>query len=192
MNPAVVADADARPLPLVPNTPISVAFSALGTTPPKQNPDDSRLFRYTYGSDLAVDAASGYIYAITLRIANRSWRGLRVGMNERRAAGELALLGTPEEVTAGTQNQGQVQAGYLVFSSLEERPRRRLRAEVRPPNGCFDVVVDLQPQAIGTISAGGQRHVAVAREGSSPTWVVTQIRIVSRSRSGPYAGNPAC
>ncbi len=192
INPAVVADADARPLPLDPNTPIAMAFSALGTKPPQQNPDDSRLFRYTYGSDLMVDAVSGYIYAITLRVANRSWRGLRVGMNEQRARGELALLGPPVERTVATQRQAQVVGGYVVYSSLQDRPLRRLQTEVRPPNGCFDVVVDLQPQAIGAVSTGGQRYVAVAREGGSPVWVVTQIRVVSRSRSGPYAGSPAC
>jgi hypothetical protein len=80
----------------------------------------------------------------------------------------------------------------VVYSSLEGRPLRRLQAEVRPPNGCLDVMVDLQPQAIGTVRSGGERFVAVTREGGTPTWVVTQIRIVSRSRSGPYAGDPAC
>ena len=192
VNPPTLPDADARPLPLNPNTPITLAFSALGTKPPKQNPDDSRLFRYTYGSDLIVDALGGQIYAITLRIPNRTWRGIRAGLDQRRAEGELALLGTPEQIAVSNPPAGPALAGYVVYGSLDTRPSRTLRAEVRPPNGCFDVLVDLQPQAIGTIQDGNERYVAVAHEGSSPVWVVTQVRIVSRSMRGPYSPDPVC
>jgi hypothetical protein len=192
ISPPVLPDADARPLPLNPNTPITLAFSALGTNPPQQNPDDSRLFRYTYGSDLVVDAVGGRIYAITLRIPNRSWRGIRPGQDQRRAEGELALLGNPEEIAVSTPPAGPPLAGYVVYNSLDSRPSRTLRAVVRPPNGCFDVLVELRPRVIGTIQDGEQRYVAVAEEGGSPVWVVTQIRIVSRSMHGPYAAAPAC
>jgi len=146
--------------------------------------------RYTFGSDLVVDAAGSSIYAITLRIPNRSWRGLRVGMNRQRAEGELALLGVPQEVTTPSSTGGQVVGGYQVFGSLETRPKLTLLAEVRAPNGCFDVLVDLQPQAIGTIDDGNASYVAVAEDGGSFIWVVTEIRV--NSRRGSYGSGPAC
>jgi hypothetical protein len=192
VNPAPVADADVRPLPLDPNAPIALVFAALGTKSPQQNPDDQRLFRYTYGSHMVVDALDGSVYSVTLRVPNRSWHGLRVGMNEQRTMGELALLGAPQEVEVADGDRGQIVGGYVVYSSLEARPRRRLEARVRPPNGCFDVIVDLQPRAIGSVDVGEQRYVAVSREGAPPDWVVTRIRIVSRSMAGPYAAGPAC
>jgi len=190
--PTPVAEAEVRPLPLVVNSPITMAFSALGTRSPRENPDNPRLMRYTFGSDLVIDAAGSSIYAITLRIPNRSWSGLRVGMSRQRAEGELALLGVPQEVTIPSSTAGQVVAGYRVFGSLETRPKLTLLAEVRPPNGCYDVFVDLQPQVIGTIDDGGVNYVAVAEEGGSLNWVVTEIRVVSRSRRGGYSASPAC
>jgi hypothetical protein len=190
--PTPVAEADVRPLPLDVNSPITLAFSALGSRSPRENPDNPRLMRYTFGSGLVIDAAGSSIYAIRLRIPNRSWRGLRVGMNRQRAEGELALLGVPQEVTIPSSTAGRVVAGYHVFGSLEARPKFTLLAEVRPPNGCYDAFVDLQPQAIGTIDDGDVSYVAVAEEGGSLNWVVTEIRVVSRSRRGGYSASPAC
>ena len=190
-SPTPVADADVRPLPLNVNTSITLAFSALGPRSPRANPDDRRLMRYTFGSDLVIDATGSVIYAIKLRIPNRSWRGFRVGMSRQRSEGELALLGVPQEVTTPSST-GQVVAGYVVFGSLDSRPKLTLLAEVRPPNGCYDVLVDLQPQAIGTLDDGSVSYVAVAQEGGSLNWVVTEIRVVSRSRRGPYSSGPAC
>ncbi len=190
-SPTPVADADVRPLPLNVNSSITLAFSVLGTRSPRANPDDPSLMRYTFGSDLVIDATGSAIFAIKLRIPNRSWRGLRVGMSRQRAEGELALLGVPQEVTTPSST-GQVVAGYVVFGSLDSRPKLTLLAEVRAPNGCYDVLVDLQPQAIGTIEDGAVSYVAVAQEGGSLNWVVTEIRVVSRSRRGPYSSGPAC
>ncbi len=191
-DPTPVAEAAVRPLPIYPNQPINIAFSTLGTRAPRANPDDAGLFRYTYGSDLTIDAQNANTYAITIRIPNRSWHGLRVGLDERRALGELALLGTPEESGASEGAPPNTVGGYITYPSLESRPRRTMIAQVRPPNGCYDVIVDLQPQAIGTVDDGGERFFAVAQEGGSPNWVITQIRIVSRSMRGPYGSGTAC
>lgn len=191
-DPTTVAEADVRPLPLYPNQPITIAFSTLGTRAPRANPDDASLFRYSYGADLIVDAQNASIYAITIRIPNRAWHGLRVGLDQQRAEGELALLGMPEQVESADGGPSETRAGYVTYPSPDSRPRRTLAAQVRPPNGCYDVIVDLRPQIIGTLDAGNGRLFAVAPEGGSPNWVVTQIRIVSRSMRGPYGTGTAC
>lgn len=191
LYPIPIADADVRPLPLNPNAPVTAAFSVLGNKPPRPNPDSRRLERYSYGADLAVDAINGIIYGITLRIPNRGWRGLHPGMDQRTAEGTLALLGSPIE--EGTSNPpSRVIDGYVTYPSLEGRPKRTVRAEVRPPNGCFDVIVDIQPQAIGILQDSENRYAVVAREGESYNWVVTQVRVVSRRLTGPYSAGPAC
>ncbi len=191
-NPTPVAEADVRPLPVQPNQPITIAFSALGARAPRANPDDASLFRYGYGSDLVIDALNANVYAITIRVPNRSWHGLRVGLDERRARGELALLGTPAEASSSSGSPSQARGGYITYPTVDSRPLRTLSAQVRPPNGCYDVVVDLRPQIIGTLDYGNERLFAVAREGGSPNWVVTQVRIVSRSMPGPYGTGTAC
>ena len=77
--------------------------------------------------------------------------------------------------------------GYSVYS-FEGRPRRTLLVEVRPPNGCFDVTVDLQPQATGILRDGSQRYVVIGAGSDVPlTWVATRIRITTRRVSGPYS-----
>jgi hypothetical protein len=191
LSPVPVDDDAVRPLPLNPNVSVRVAFGTLGSKPPKPNPDAQRLTRYSYGADLAVDGINGVVYAITVRVPNRSWRGLRPGMDQRTAEGTLALLGTAEEAEL-TNPTSRVIGGFVVFPSLDSRPRRTLRTEIRPPNGCFDVLVDLRPQSIGLVQDGDQRYAAVARDGDPFIWVVTQVRIVSRSMSGPYAPPRAC
>jgi hypothetical protein len=112
-------------------------------------------------------------------------------MSERTAEGTIALLGSPERVSSANP-RSQVIDGYVTFTSLDTRPVRTLRAEVRPPNGCYDVLVDLRPRAIGVLKDGDVRYAVVGREGDAFDWVVTQIRAVSRSRRGPYAGATAC
>ena len=188
----VAATGTPRPLPLNPNVNITVAFSALGARAPKANPDSPRLAQYTYGTDLTVDASNGVVYAITVRIPNRSWRGLHAGMPERTARGALGLLGTPTEPSSAAVPQPEEVGGYWVYPSLDGRPRRTLLVEVRPPNGCFDVQVELQPQAIGTLQDGDRRYAVVGTESAALDWVVTQVRVVSRSIRGPYSGEPAC
>lgn len=180
-----------RPLPINPNAPITFAFGALGAKAPKSNPESSRLMRYTYGSDLAIDAVNSIIYSITLRIPNRSWGGLNVGMPERTAMGALARLGVPQQQEQGSPPPERI-GNYQVYRSLDSRPRRVVRAEIRPPNGCYDVQVDLQPRAIGILADGDRRYAVVARGNGSPEWVVTQIRVVSRSLRGPYTTGRAC
>ena len=181
-----------RPLPLQPNMSVTSAFGALGTRSPKANPDSPRLAQYTYGTDLVVDALNGVIYAITIRIPNRSWRGLHAGMSEREARGALTLLGTIVEPEPAAVPPPEAMGGYWVYPSLDDRPRRVLQVQVRPPNGCFDLQVDLQPQAVGTLDDGERRYAVVGTESAALDWVVTQVRVVSRSLRGPYSGPPAC
>lgn len=191
MYPMAATDA-ARPLPLNPNVNITTAFGALGTRSPNANPDSPRLARYTYGTDLTVDALNGVVYAITIRIPNRSWRGLHAGLPELTARGAMALLGTPRELESASIPQPEQSGGYWVYPSLNDRPIRTFQVEVRPPNGCFDVQVELRPQAVGTLTVGDRRYAVVGTESATLAWVVTQVRVVSRSLRGPYSGVPAC
>ncbi len=191
MYPMVVTGTP-RPLPLSPNANITTAFSVLGTRSPKSNPDSPRLARYTYGTDLTVDASNGIIYAVTVRIPNRSWRGLHAGMPERTARGALALLGNLSEPASAAVPQPEEIGKYFVYPSIEERPIRTLQVSVRPPNGCYDVQVEMRPQAIGTLGVGDSRNAVVGTQSASLDWVVTQVRVVSRSLRGPYSGAPAC
>lgn len=184
-------NAPPRPLPINPNTPITFAFAALGSRAPTTNPDSRRLMRYTYGSNLAVDAVNSIIYSLTIRIPNRSWGGLSVGMPERSALGALARLGTPRQDEPAPV-QPEKLGNYQVYRSLDARPRHVIRAEVRPPNGCYDVQIDVQPRAIGLLLDGERRWAVVARGSAPLDWVLTQIRVVSRSIRGPYATGTAC
>jgi hypothetical protein len=53
-------------------------------------------------------------------------------------------------------------------------------------------VVDLQPRALGIVRRGDRTFAAVARAGAAFEWVVTRIRVISRTISGPYAPGTAC
>ena len=191
MHP-VTAAGTARPLPLNPNATITTAFSVLGNRAPKVNPDSDRLARYTYGTDLSLDALNGVVYAITVRLPNRSWQGLHAGMPEQTAMGTLALLGRPSEPVATGSLEPEQDGRYFVFPSIEERPSRLVRVEVRPPNGCYDAQIEIRPQVIGTLRSGNTRTAVVGIDNANFNWVVTQVRIVSRSMRGPYAGSPEC
>jgi hypothetical protein len=184
--------AEVRPFPVDPDAPISMVFGLLGSQAPHPVPEDSRLARYSYGSDLQVDALNQIVYAITIAVPNRSWRGLQVGMPERNAAGTLALLGTPQDTTGRVSDETIEVRGFTAYPSLDERPLRVLRAEVRPPNGCFDVLVDLKPRVEGVLLEDGRRYAVVGRDNAEPDWVVTRIRIVNRAIRGPYAAGVAC
>jgi hypothetical protein len=191
-HPAAAVDQDVRPLPIEPGAPVTMVFALLGTQAPRPVPDEPRLARYSYGTDLEVDVINEAVYAVTFSVPNRSWRGLRAGVPEQTARGTLALLGTPEEVTRGSPATPELRGSYLVYPSLEQRPRRTLRAEVRPPNGCFDVLVDLQPRAAGLLLQEGNRYAVVGRGEEPLEWAITRVRVVDRSVSGPYADGPAC
>ncbi len=80
----------------------------------------------------------------------------------------------------------------IVFPSLDQRPMRTLSAPVRPPNGCYDVTVELRPRAIGILNDGDQQYAAVGRSGDALSWAVTRIVAVARSVQGPLSGPPAC
>ncbi|MBI4500637.1 MAG: hypothetical protein HY700_05700 [Gemmatimonadetes bacterium] len=181
-----------RPFPVTPNDPITVVFAAVGPQQSQPNPTSGSLERYWYGTDLFVDAHNGLVYAMTMAVPNRHWRGLRVGMNRTNTEGMLALLGPPREAESPTAGRPDTVAGYVVYRSLDSRPRRTLLAEVRPPNGCFDVLVDLQPRAIGTLSRGQEKWVVITRVNGVQEDVVTRIRVVSRAIAGPYSGEPVC
>jgi hypothetical protein len=190
-NP-VVYNGVVRPFPVSPNDPITMVFSALGPQKPTPNPDAQSLERYSYGTDLFVDAINGRVYAVTIAVPNRSWQGLRVGMSATNAEGALAMMGAPREAESRLNGRADTLAGYVVYRSLESRPRRTLVAEVRPPNNCFDVMVELQPRSIGYLTRGGQKWVALNRPGGPLEWVITRIQVVSRSATGPYSAGPAC
>ena len=73
--------------------PIMAAFALFGSRTPAVNPDGPTLARYDFGQGTVVDALNGIIYAITLELPDRNWEGNRVGAEETRARGALALLG---------------------------------------------------------------------------------------------------
>lgn len=177
------------PLSIDPGQPITVVFAILGTQPPSPHPELRTLERYYYGADLVIDALNRVVYAIDLRVPSRSWKGLRVGMNRLNAEGALALLGVPRESPISESAPADTVAGYVVYPSLDGRPRQSLRVEVRPPNGCFDVAVDLQPRVVGLIRNAGREYPAVGPPGASLDWVVTRVTVTSRAISGP--GGPA-
>lgn len=179
------------PLPIEPGQPITTVFAILGTRPPSPHPEARMLERYSYGTDLTVDALNQVVYDLVLEVPNRSWRGLHVGMTWQHAEGTLALLGVPREEQAGTPPRPDTLAGYVVYPSLQDRPRRTLKVEVRPPNGCFDVVVDLQPKAVGLVIEGKREYAAVGPPGAEEEWVVTKVMVVSRQLPGP-SGPAVC
>jgi hypothetical protein len=192
--PALVPPAptgDARPFPVAPNTPIIGAFALLGPQTPQVHPDGPTLARYDFGQGTFVDALNGMVYAVTLELPDRSWEGNRVGTEETRARGTLAMLGALAEEEPPAAAAFPL-GGYLAYRNLDALPRRQLRAAVRPPNGCYDVLVEIAPRVIGTATRDDETFVAVARRGGAPTWVVHRVRVVSRALRGPYAGPPAC
>jgi hypothetical protein len=62
---------------------------------------------------------------------------------------------------------------------------------VRPPNGCFDAFVELQPRAAGVLVRGGNRYAVIGRGNVALDWAATLVRIVDRSVVGPYVAGPA-
>lgn len=181
-----------RPLPVEPGSAIQVVFSALGTQPPQPNPDSPQIERYSYGTELTIDAYNGFVYALTYGLPNRAWRGIRVGASEQRTRGSLALLGTISESGNRETPAATEREGYTTYLSVSDRPTVTLSTQVRPPNGCFDVSVDMQPKVIGLLIDGDTRYAVVARAGAAPKWVSSRVQVVNRAMSGPYAGAPAC
>ncbi len=180
-----------RPLTLFPGQQVQVLFAQMGTRPPQPHPSASRLQRYQYGQDLIFDAINNVLYSIEIRVPNRTWQGLRVGVSVQEAQGAVALLGTVTEDSTQTRSPTQI-GGYLVFPSLAQRPVRTISTQVRPPNGCYDVTVELRPRAIGILTDDEQRYAAVGRPGDAVRWAVTQIQVIGRSMVGPLSGPPAC
>ncbi len=192
-HPPIVEDLTLlRALAVPVNVRMETVFSVLGTQAPRAVPNQPRLQRYSYGTDLEVDAINGRVYAIAIRVAGRVWRGLRVGIGETNAQGALALLGRPRQFGDPVTMQPRDVAGYNVFPSVGQRPRRTIGVEVRPPNGCYDVMVDVQPKLSGILIDGDRRYGVLEDGALTSEWFVTQIRIVSRSMTGPYASGIAC
>lgn len=191
-QPPLVLDAGpARPFPIEPNTEMVAVFAMLGTVPPQVNPDSQSLARYDFGGGALVDALNAVVYAITLVTPERTWHGHRVGLSEQPARGMVALLGTVLDREPPAVSPFPF-GGFLAFSDLAAIPKRRLSAEVRPPNGCYDIHVEVAPQIIGTAARGNQAFVAVARRGELMAWVVHRVRVVSRALEGPYGGAVVC
>lgn len=183
---------DLRPLPIEPGAPITNAFAVLGTQPPEAVPDAPQLARHDYGTGLSVDALNDVIYAITFSLPNRAWRGVSVGAPEQTVLGALALLGVPHELAQSPAPEATTVSGYRVYPSLDQRPTRTLRVAVRPPNGCFDVDVDLRPRVSGLLLRGADRLAVVGRNDVEPAWVSTRVRVINRSVTGPYAQGAGC
>lgn len=181
-----------RPLPIEPGSAVEAVFSVLGIQPPQPNPDSPRLERYSYGTELTIDALNGFVYALTYSLPNRAWRGIRVGASEQRTRGSLALLGTISESGNRESPAATQRDGYTTYRSVSDRPTATLTVEVRPPNGCFDVSVDMRPKIIGILVDGDTRYAAAARAGAAPEWVSSRVQVVNRARRGPYAGGRAC
>jgi hypothetical protein len=182
---------EALPFPVQPNVPIVGAFALVGTVPPQVNPDAASLARYDFGRGATVDVLNGIVYAITLTTPERAWNGARVGLDEVPARGQLALLGTVQ-VRAVPSLTARTVGNYVAYPTLEQLPHRLLTTAVRPPNGCYDVEMELAAQVIGTVTRGEEHFFAIARRGSVPRDVIHRVRVVSRSMPGPYAGRPAC
>jgi hypothetical protein len=181
----------ALPLPIEPGAPIATVFAILGEQPPQPNPDAPSLARYSYGTDLTIDALNGSVYRITLLVPNRSWHGLRVGVPEREVEGTLALLGPPQEAAPPVTPRADTLHGMVAYPSLTQRPTRSLMAQVRPPNGCYDVTVTIQPRAAGVLIAGPRRWAVIGPPRAPPDWVATRIEVTDRAGGGP-AGPGAC
>lgn len=178
-------------LPVDPGQPVEVVFTILGPRTPRAHPEEPSLAQYVYGTNLTIDGRNGVTYQITVGVPNWSWSGLTVGMSQRNAEGALALLGVPRTVEEPEMVQPQVVSRYAVYPSLERRPRRVLRAEVRPPNGCMDVEVVLAPRAIGELVVGDRRYAVIGPEGAPLEWVSIEVRAINRAASGP-AGPAVC
>lgn len=185
------APGDPLPLAVNPGQSIEIVFSILGTQQPRPHPDFPRVERYSYGAGLQIDAINGAIYALNIAVSSRSWRGLRVGISEREAEGTLALLAHIQPDGPIGNATPELVGGYQVFPSLQRRPIRTLTAAVRPPNGCFDVVVELRPRTTGVLVNGADRQAVVGREGDPLEWAVTRFTVTNRAQAGP-AGNAAC
>lgn len=180
------------PLPVEPRGPLNVVFAILGTRTPAVHPTNRNLARYSYGTDLAFDTYNTVIYQIVLRVPNRAWRGLRVGLSQRHTEGTLALLGQPTSDAQPSVPPPYTVGRYRVYPSLDERPHRTITAEVRPPNGCYDAIVHLQPRAMGVLVDGERRYAVMGTGDVSLEWVVTEVRAVNRAISVPGATAAAC
>lgn len=179
------------PLPIEPGAALTTVFGVLGVQPPRPSPEGTSLERYSYGSDLAVDGLNGTVYAISLLVPNRSWHGVRVGIPEQEVEGALALLGPPQPAAPPVNPRADTLRGLLVYPSLEGRPARSLKAEVRPPNGCYDVVVTIQPRASGILVSGDRQYAVIGPPQIQLDWVATRVQVINRAVSGP-AGPTAC
>lgn len=182
---------EALPLPIEPSASVNTVFGVLGVQPPRPSPEGRSLERYSYGSDLNIDALNGAVYIISILVPNRTWHGLRVGIPEREVEGGLALLAPPQPAAPPVMPRADTLRGLVVYPSLEARPTRSLKAEVRPPNGCYDVVVTIQPRAAGTLVTGERRYAVIGPPETLFEWVATRVQVINRAIAGP-AGAAVC
>jgi hypothetical protein len=181
-----------RPLALGVNVPVTNAFSVLGAQPPRAVADQPGVQRHAYGARLTVDAINGVVYALRIHVASVQWRGLHVSMPEDNARGALSLLGGIEQLELPSGGPPNDIDGYAAYRSVDDVPRRVIGVAVRPPNGCFDVQVTIQPQLEGILADGPRRYAVIGRAGTEPVWVVTAIAVVSRAMRGPGTPAPSC
>lgn len=188
--PAAVADP--RPMAIQPGTPVSTVFELLGPRQPEAVPEDPQLARYSYGVRLSVDALNSRVQAINVGVGNRSWRGVMVGLPEDELRGVLALLGPVRERAAAPVATPTTVAGHQVYASPEQRPARTLLVQVRPPNGCFDLEVTLRPRIVGILVKSGERYASIGKGAVTPTWAVTEFRVLNREIAGSGSATATC
>jgi hypothetical protein len=148
--------------------------------------------RYEFDTNLIVDVANRVVHSISIETPDRTWQSLRVGTAMRQAEGALALLSTPTRENPDRFITPEIRGDYQILPSLEDRPRQLLTAEVRPPNGCYDVQVVLQPLVTGILQDADERFPVVGRRDAALNWVVTEILVTSRAMEGPSGNEPVC
>jgi hypothetical protein len=183
-----LTDVEPRPLVLQPNAGVSAIVELLGPQQPVAVPGRPELARYAYGERLSVDVRNGRVQVINVGVANRSWRGVTVGVSENAVRGALALLGEVQEERHDEVGGPSTVAGHRVYPSLEDRPSRVLSVAVRPPNGCFDVEVTLRPRVAGILVKDDTRYASLGRGDVAVEWASTQYRVINRELLG--AGSP--
>jgi hypothetical protein len=187
-----LTDVEPRPLALQPNAAVSALAELLGPRQPVAIPGRPELARYSYGERLSVDVRNGRVQVINVGVANRSWRGVLVGVSENAVRGALALLGEVQEERPDQVRGPSTVAGHRVYPSLEERPTRVLSVTVRPPNGCFDVEVTLRPRVAGILLHDDMRYASLGRGDISIEWASTEYRVINRMLVGAGSSTATC
>ena len=113
-------------------------------------------------------------------------------MAEEELRGVLAMLGPVRERDGAPVSATTSVAGHQVYPSPEQRPARTLFVQVRPPNGCFDLEVTLRPRIVGILVKSGERYASIGKGAVTPTWAVTEFRVLNREIAGSGSAAATC